>query len=76
MELKQKNLGKREAREIHRDLERKAELVGLNGWVSTCGLVVMEVREKEGLLSEGHQVFDLADFEKLEEFEGFPSKRH
>ena len=50
-----------------RDLERKAELVGLEGWEKSCGLVTRRVREKEELRGEGWLVWDLEDFERLPE---------
>ncbi|NJD99634.1 ATP-binding protein [Thermococcus sp. LS1] len=65
VEVKWKELSERGARGILRDLERKAELVGLDGWEKFYGLVAKGVEGKEELRAEGWQVWDLADFERL-----------
>ncbi|WP_324735920.1 ATP-binding protein [Thermococcus sp. SY098] len=64
IEVKWKNLSEREARRILRDLERKAQLTGLDDWEKGYGLVVKGVEGKEGLKAEGWQVWDLEDFEE------------
>ncbi|WP_297510858.1 ATP-binding protein [Thermococcus sp.] len=65
VEVKWKDLSEREARRILRDLERKAELVGLEGWEHSCGLVAKRVEEKDKLRAEGWLIWDLEDFERL-----------
>ncbi len=65
VEVKWKSLSEREARGILRDLERKSELVGLDGWEKWYGLVAKRVEEKERLREEGWLVWDLGDFESL-----------
>jgi AAA+ ATPase superfamily predicted ATPase len=67
VEVKWKELEEREARGILRDLKRKAELVGLEGWEESYGLVAKSVEGKDGLREEGFLVWDLKDFERLEE---------
>jgi len=64
VEVKWKELKEREAREILRDLERKGELVGLEGWEKAYGLVARGVEGKEELRGEGWLAWDLGDFEK------------
>lgn len=66
VEVKWKELSEREARGILRDLERKAELVGLEGWEKRYGLVAKRVEGKDGLREEGFLAWDLGDFEGLE----------
>ncbi len=65
VEVKWKNLSEREAWEILRDLERKAELAGLESWEKSHGLVARKVEGNEKLKEEGRLVWDLADFERL-----------
>ncbi|WP_456368616.1 ATP-binding protein [Thermococcus sp.] len=65
VEVKWKELSEREARGILKDLKRKSELVGLEGWEEFYGLVVKEVEGKEELRGEGFLVWALADFERL-----------
>ncbi|AAL80559.1 ATP-binding protein [Pyrococcus furiosus DSM 3638] len=65
VEVKWKSLSGREARGILWDLERKSELVGLEGWEKHYGLVAKEIRNKNALKSEGWLVWDLGDFERL-----------
>jgi AAA+ ATPase superfamily predicted ATPase len=62
VEVKWKDLGGREARGILKDLERKAELVGLEGWEESYGLVAKGITGKEGLREEGFLVWDLKEF--------------
>ena len=62
VEVKWKELSEREARGILKDLERKAELVGLEGWERFYGLVAKSVEGKERLRSEGFLIWDLDDF--------------
>ncbi|ASJ09096.1 ArsR family transcriptional regulator [Thermococcus siculi] len=64
-EVKWTELKDREARGILRDLERKAELVGLDGWEKHYGLVVKKVKGKERLRGEGFLAWDLGDFKGL-----------
>ncbi len=70
VEVKWKELSAREARGILRDLERKAELVGLKDYEKSYGLVAKKVNGKEALSAEGWLVWDLEDFERLISFEG------
>lgn len=65
IEVKWKDLSEREARGILRDLERKAELVGLEGWKKSYGLVAKGVEGKEALKNESYLILDLEDFESL-----------
>ena len=65
VEVKWKELNEREAGRILRDLERKAELVGLEGLEKFYGLVAKEAEGKEELRVKGFLVWDLADFERL-----------
>jgi len=66
VEVKWKDLSEREARGILKSLERKSELVGLEGWEHFYGLVAKEVKNKETLRGEGWLLWDLEDFEKLD----------
>lgn len=66
VEVKWKDLSEREARGILKSLERKSELVGLEGWKHFYGLVPKEVKNKETLKGEGWLLWDLEDFEKLD----------
>ncbi len=70
VEVKWKSLSLREAKGVLRELERKAELVGLEGWGKFYGLVAKQLGGKEGLRDEGYLVWDLRDFERLISFEG------
>jgi len=63
VEVKWKDLNEREARGILRDLERKAELAGLERGEHYYGIVAKSVEGKEELKAEGWQVWDLEDFE-------------
>ena len=65
VEAKWKELSKREARGILKDLERKAELVGLKDYKKSYGLVAKKVNGKEALSAEGWLVWDLEEFERL-----------
>ena len=63
VEVKWKDLHEREARGILKDLERKAELVGREGWSKSYGLVAKSAEGKEEL-REDYLVWDLEDFER------------
>ena len=63
VEVKWKSLGLMEARGILRDLERKSELVGLNGWERFYGIVAKRLNGRDVLREEGFLVWDLGDFE-------------
>jgi len=65
VEVKWKDLSKREAKRVLKDLERKSELAGLEGWEKSYGLIARNVAGKEELRDEGFLVWDLKDFEKL-----------
>ena len=62
VEVKWKDLSEREARRILKDLERKSELIGLNDWEKSYGLMAKSVEEKKRLRAEGWLVWDLDDF--------------
>ena len=49
-------------RAILNNLERKAELVGLDYWKKYHGLGAKSVEGKKELRAEGYLVFDLRDF--------------
>ena len=49
----------REAREVLRELERKAELVGLEDWKKFYGLVARSIEKKARLRKEGFLAWDL-----------------
>jgi AAA+ ATPase superfamily predicted ATPase len=63
VEVKWKDLQEREARGILRDLERKSELLGLDGWEKYYGLVAKGLEDREELLNRGWFAWDLRDFE-------------
>jgi len=65
VEVKWNDLGEREARGILRDLERKGELVGLDAWEKSYGLIAKGIKEKEILREKGWHVWDLGDLRKL-----------
>ena len=65
VEVKWKERGEREARGILKDLERKAGLVGLEGWEKSYGLVAKKIENKNNLKGEDWLVWDLKDFERL-----------
>ncbi|MFA4662248.1 ATP-binding protein [Pyrococcus kukulkanii] len=50
------------AKKILRDLERKADMVGLKGWEKYYGLVGKVVKGKDELKGNGYSVWDLRDF--------------
>lgn len=65
VEVKWKELSEGEGRGILRDLERKGELVGLDGWEKSYGLVVKKIRNREELERGGWLIWDLGNFERL-----------
>ena len=65
VEVKWRDLSEREARGILKDLERKAELVGLHGWEKSYGLLAKGINGKETLREEGWLVWDLGDFKEV-----------
>ncbi|NJE04589.1 ATP-binding protein [Thermococcus sp. M36] len=65
IEVKWKELNEKEAGGILKDLESKAELVGLDGWEKGYGIVAKKVAGEERLKEEGWLVWDLKDFEGL-----------
>ncbi|AFL96104.1 putative ATPase (AAA+ superfamily) 11 [Thermococcus cleftensis] len=65
VEVKWKDLSEREAREILKDVKRKAELVGLGHWDKSYGIVAKNIEGKETLRAEGWLVWDLEDFELI-----------
>ncbi|NJE10471.1 ATP-binding protein [Thermococcus sp. MAR1] len=65
VETKWKDLSKREAMGVLKDLKRKAGLVELEGWEHYYGLVARGVEGKEGLREDGFVIWDLKDFERF-----------
>lgn len=65
IEVKWKELREKDGSRILRDLERKSELVGLDEWEKSYGLVAKKIVGREKLEREGLLVWDLEDFEKL-----------
>jgi len=65
VEVKWKSLKEREARGILKDLERKAGLVGLEGWEHCYGLIGKSIEGDERLKEEGWLVWDLENFERF-----------
>ena len=63
VEVKWKDLSEREAQRVLKDLERKAELVGLEGWEKNYGFIAKSLEGKEELKKEGWFAWDLNDFE-------------
>ncbi|QDA30437.1 ATP-binding protein [Thermococcus indicus] len=61
IEVKWKELGLRDARRILRNLERKAELVGLEDYEKHFGIIAKKIEGKENL----ELAFDLRDFEGI-----------
>ncbi len=64
VEVKWKDIGKREAKRITRELIRKSGLLGLEGWKLYFGLVARRIDGKEELREE-ILVWDLMDMEAL-----------
>ena len=62
VEVKWKSLNEREARGILRALDRKGEILGLEGWEKQYGTLAKKVEGKEDLREEGFLVWDLEDF--------------
>ena len=65
VEIKWKDLSMREARGVLKDLERKGELIGLDGWEKSYGIVAKKVRDKLKLGENGFLAWDLSDFVEL-----------
>ncbi|CUX77920.1 archaeal ATPase, fused to C-terminal DUF234 domain [Thermococcus chitonophagus] len=65
VEVKWKDLNKKEARGILRDLRRKSELIEMEEWERFYGLITKEVKGKEKLQEDGWLVWDLGDFRGL-----------
>ncbi|ASJ12683.1 ATP-binding protein [Thermococcus thioreducens] len=63
VEVKWKDMRKREARGVLKDLKRKFKLMGLEGWEAYFGLMARKVEGKWGLKEEGFNVWDLDDLE-------------
>ncbi|WP_297069185.1 DUF234 domain-containing protein, partial [Thermococcus sp.] len=64
VEVKWKELSKKETRGILKDLKRKAELVTLEDWKKSYGLVAKRIEGEYELRNEGWLVWDLEDFER------------
>jgi len=60
--VKWEELSERNAKRILEKLERKAELVGLEQWRKSYGLIAKKIGEKETLRERGYLVFELNDF--------------
>lgn len=65
IEVKWKNLERKEAYKILKDLKRKAELTGLHDWNKAYGIIAKSIMEKEELREEGFLAWDLRDFELI-----------
>ena len=63
VEVKWKDMRKREARGVLKDLKRKFKLMGLEGWEAYFGLMARKVEGKGDLREEGFNVWDLDDLE-------------
>ena len=72
-EVKWKDLSRRDARKILRDLDRKGNLVPLKG-ERKLGLIARNVNGKEELRDEGFLVFDLGDVLPPHQPPQFPSQ--
>ena len=62
VEIKWKDLSMRKSRGVLKDLKRKGELIGLEGWEKSYGLVARKVKGKERLGENGFLAWDLSDF--------------
>ncbi|WP_297091240.1 ATP-binding protein [Thermococcus sp.] len=62
VEVKWKNLKEREAGGILKNLEKKAGLVGLDGWEENYGIVAKGIERKDSLRDKGYFAWDLEDF--------------
>lgn len=65
VEVKWKDLSVREVRGVLKDLERKGELIGLDGWEKSYGIVAKKVEGKGRLRENGFFTWDLSDFVEL-----------
>ncbi|AEC52308.1 hypothetical protein PNA2_1393 [Pyrococcus sp. NA2] len=65
VEVKWKELSENESRKILKRLMKKAQLVGLDNWKEYYGLIGKKIHGKKELRSEGWLVWDLEDFEAL-----------
>ncbi|GAB6102259.1 ATP-binding protein [Thermococcus atlanticus] len=65
VEVKWRDLREKEARGILKDLERKAGLVGLNGWEENYGIVARRIEGKGSLRDRGYFAWDLEDFKRI-----------
>ncbi|MFA4669703.1 ATP-binding protein [Pyrococcus kukulkanii] len=72
VEVKWKDLNKKEARGILRDLRRKSELIEGEEWERFYGLVAKEIKGKEKLREDGWLVWDLKDFKELKGMSSYP----
>ncbi|RLF83799.1 ATP-binding protein, partial [Thermococci archaeon] len=66
IEVKWKELNEGEAKRILKDLERKAEVVGLEGWNKSYGVVAKGVERKEKMREKGWPVWDLQNFKNIQ----------
>ncbi len=66
VEVKWKELNEGEAKRILKDLERKAELVNLEDWEKSYGVVAKHVKGKEKMREKGWPVWDLQDFKNIQ----------
>lgn len=65
VEVKWKEFKEREVRGVLKDLERKVEFMGFDGWEKSYGFVVKSVEGKEEFRDDGWLVWDLGDFERF-----------
>ena len=61
-EVKWKELSRREALRLLRNLEKKSKIVSIKGEKRYHGLIARHVKGKEELREEGYLVFDIGDF--------------
>lgn len=62
VEVKWKELSKREAKRILKDLKRKSKLVVLEDWEGRFGIVAKHIKNREKLREEGYLAWDLKNF--------------
>ncbi|AFK22080.1 ATP-binding protein [Pyrococcus sp. ST04] len=74
VEVKWKELSKKDAKNILRELKRKAKLIKLEDWEEHYGIIAKKIIEKEELREGGLLVWDLKDFEELRGQDNVPKE--